>query len=208
MALPCYTQPMKLFILIVVLLLSACKKDAQEPQIPPQEEPVKTLVARWKEPLWSQWVYDALPGEMIAVDPKDIKDFCGNYPSSEDGRKRFWVYLVSAMAERESGHDPKNSYKESFKDAKGRYVVSRGLLQISIESANAYGCGFKDEQELHDPKRNLECSVKILSRWVIRDGRIAGKESGWRGGARYWSVLRSSSSSYGKITGWTKAYCQ
>ena len=193
------------FLLIAILILVGCK---ETPAKDPVQEPVKELVARWKETQWSKWVYNALPDQLLKIEIKDIEEFCGSYPADKDGRKRFWVYLMSAMSERESGHNPNNSYKENFKDVKGRYVVSRGLLQISIESANGYGCGFKDEQELHDPKRNLECSVEILSKWVIRDGRIAGKESGWRGGARYWSVLRSSSSSYGKITGWTKAYCQ
>ncbi|NCN27410.1 hypothetical protein GW915_07520 [bacterium] len=141
--------------------------------------------------------------------PGDVREFCPEFSSLSDLKvRKFYTYLISAMSELESGHNPNTSYRENFKDSRGRFVVSRGLLQISIESGNAYGCGFQSEQQLHDPFKNLSCGVRIVDRWVNRDGRIAGKVSGsWRGAARYWSVLRTTSK-VSQIKSWTKNYCK
>ncbi len=149
-------------------------------------------------------VADQLPKTL----PADIKDFCPQYSSLSAGNKtNFWVYLLSSMAQLESNFKPALSYQEAFKDSKGQYVVSRGLLQISIESGNAYGCGFKNASELHDPYKNLSCGLRILNRWVASDKRIAGKSgSSWRGGARYWSVLRTASK-VNSIKSWTRGFC-
>ena len=51
--------------------------------------------------------------------------------------------LMVEMARYESGFKPEATYKENFKDSQGRFIISRGLYQLSVESANqkAYGCG-------------------------------------------------------------------
>jgi len=98
------------------------------------------------------------------------------------------------MAKPESNFKPQSFYQEKFKDAKGRRVISRGLLQISHESANQprYSCDIKQPHYLHDPKINLRCGVKIMSKWVKTDGVIS--QPRWstepKGGSRYWSTLR------------------
>ena len=133
--------------------------------------------------------------------------FCANYSNlSEQQRKAYWVFLISSMVRFESNFNPAASYTEGFDDAQGNRVVSRGLLQLSIESGNSYGCQFKSAKEVHDPLKNLSCGVKILDRWLSRDGRIAGKvDSKWRGGARYWSVLREGDkTSYKSILSWSQ----
>lgn len=112
------------------------------------------------------------------------------------GRLNFWAYLISIMAERESNFNPDAFFVENFNDGNGNKVVSRGLLQLSIESARGYSCPFLNTaQDLHDPENNLISSVLIMKRWVVQDGLISAQlASGkWRGGARYWSVLRKSS---------------
>ena len=100
------------------------------------------------------------------------------------------------MSQFESNHTASAKHIERFNDRFGQPVVSRGLLQISQESANGYGCDIAPATELHKPEENIACGVRILSRWVQRDGRIIGYEANhkhrpWRGGARYWSVLRN-----------------
>ena len=124
--------------------------------------------------------------------PSDVADFCRRYPSFDAaGRTRFWVELVAAMSALESGHDPARTHRERFTDRNGRPVVSRGLLQLSIESARGYGCELESSELLHLPEHNLRCGVRILAALVERDGRIAGRRDGaWQGGARYWAVLR------------------
>lgn len=146
---------------------------------------------------------------LLKTTPADFKEFCPGFTSlSESEKKNFWVHLLSAMAQYESNFKPSLQYKEAFKDAKGKNVISRGLLQLSIESGNGYGCGFKNENELHDPYKNLSCGLRILNKWVGNDKRIAGSVGGaWKGGARYWSVLRTASK-VSSIKSWTKDFCE
>lgn len=144
---------------------------------------------------WSNHLYsemDRLGQDLLDVVPADSGTFCPNYKNlSFDERKKYWVYIMSVMTKFESSFKPNTSYTEDFNDSSGKKVISRGLLQISIESAKGYDCEVRDAQELHDPFKNLSCAVRILDRWVGRDGRIAGKvDSKWRGGARYWAVMR------------------
>jgi hypothetical protein len=190
------------------------RKPANPDPVPPSQpaDPTPDVIrARWESSQrdggkWSQYVFDQLPvlgKDLIGKTPADITAFCPGYKNNSlADKKNFWVYLVSAMSELESGHNPDSKYTENFTDAHGRRVVSRGLLQISIESGNGYGCGFKNEQELHDPYKNLACGLRILNRWIGKDGVISGKSgSSWRGGARYWAVLRNKLT---KIQGWVK----
>lgn len=186
------------------------------PPAPTPNPPTSHMIrARWEGKqrdgaLWSAHVYkqiDVLGKGLMEKTPSDIAIFCKNYPNlSTADKKNFWLYLISSMSEKESSHNPATKYTEAFNDHNGNKVVSRGLLQLSIESGNAYGCGFKNENELHDPYKNLDCGMRILNRWVAGDGRIAGQVSGsWRGGARYWSVLRSTNNALGQIISWTQA---
>ncbi|MBU6375448.1 MAG: transglycosylase SLT domain-containing protein [Bdellovibrionales bacterium] len=172
--------------------------------------------ARWERPNganveWSDFAFNEIrrQGDVLTQSaPQDINEFCPIYPSLRDDEKReFWVYFISTIAELESSHRPALFYQESFRDSSGQLVVSRGLLQMSLQSANAYGCGFKTSADLHDPFQNLSCGIKILSRWIGRDGRITGQGSkGWMGGGRYWSVLRTEKK-LSQIQGWTNSYC-
>ena len=103
---------------------------------------------------------------------------------------------MSTIAKFESNFKPETFHQEKFKDRFGNYIISRGLLQLSVESGRGYGCIIPQELDLHEPQVNLECGVKILNRWVGRDEVISDRitlENGkrrWLGGARYWAVLR------------------
>lgn len=141
--------------------------------------------------------------------PADIQNFCPRYASlPQQQRSKFWVALFSAMAKPESNFKPQSFYQEKFKDGKGRRVISRGLLQISHESANQprYACDIKQPLSLHDPKVNLSCGVKIMSKWVKTDGVIS--QPGWskdpKGGARYWSTLRPQRGKVQQIANFTR----
>lgn len=135
---------------------------------------------------------DTLAPELVTIVPTDIDAFCPGYRNASPANRRaFYVSLLSELAKFESNFDPSVRFTESITDAAGRRVVSRGLLQISQESANGYGCAIADPEQLHDPATNLQCSVRILARWVGRDQVIAGYSSGaWRGASRYWSPFR------------------
>jgi hypothetical protein len=139
--------------------------------------------------------YAVANSPLVRLVPKDIVYFCPAYPTLHaNERRKFWVGLLSAMAKPESNFKPQRFYQEKFNDRKGRPVISRGLLQISIESANQerYGCDIPYPAKLHDPAVNLACGVKILSKWVSTDGIIAkhSQPRAHKGGSRYWSTLR------------------
>lgn len=140
--------------------------------------------------------------------PKDITGFCPVYDQLDtDKRTRFWAGLLSAMAKPESGFKPNTKYVEpDIVDANNQNVVSRGLLQLSMESANqkAYGCGIQKAQDLHKVDVNLTCAARILSHWVEKDGIIAATSKPAVGGARYWSVLRAWRGHLAEISGFTK----
>ena len=159
---------------------------------------------------WTNYVMkslDSLGPDMLNVVPADTDLFCPRFPQmTHEERKIFWTFFISAMAKFESGFNTNSTYQESFSDSSGQPVVSRGLLQISIESGNAYGCGFSQASDLHDPFKNLSCGIRILNRWLKNDDRFAGYvDSKWRGGARYWSVLRAGDkTSYKSIVSWSQ----
>jgi hypothetical protein len=117
------------------------------------------------------------------LNPTDAKSFCPNGMSAHN-----WVHLLAAMAKYESGFNPNQEYKESFTNG-GAPIISTGLLQISLASGNGYGCGFSSTNDIKDPQKNLKCGTKILKKWVSSDGVISSSKN--KGGARYWSVLRS-----------------
>ncbi len=155
--------------------------------------------------LWNEFSYKAmadLGSDLLENEPADIKTFCPAYENlNKEGQVMFWISLVAAMTRYESSFNPATSYQENFKDQNGEYIVSRGLLQLSIESGRGYGCPLESALSLHDPETNLRCGIRILNRWVGRDGLITGKSSSgsWRGGARYWAVLRKTSTLQGII---------
>jgi len=161
---------------------------------------------------WTSYAYEAVSEygqDLMASNPEDIQTFCPKYRSLQsEEKKMFWMHLISSMVEFESGFKPEAKFQESFKDRNGEYIISRGLLQISIESAGGYSCRLNSAKDLHSARLNLECGVRILNRWVKRDGRVAGNVDGtWVGGARYWSVLRkrASSRSHDRIAAKTTA---
>lgn len=199
-------------VLFVLAILAGCTTAPPAPAPLPAETPAATPAPPALPPEPADEIYAIPPGDWnniewtrmaimgvadLGVDlllstPADVQEFCPAYPGfGASKRARFWALLLSAMARLESGFKPGTSYKEDFQDSTGAAVISRGLLQISKESANGYGCAISDAQQLHDVETNIRCAVRILNRWVPKDGRIAGVGKDHKGGARYWSVLRA-----------------
>lgn len=169
------------------------------PDLPPAPHPAADWDWRPDGRVWTDMAHVALVdlgSGLLSTTPRDIADYCPSYERLNDEQRRaFWVYLLSRLARFESSHDPAVRFTESFNDSQGNPVISRGLLQISKESANGYGCRIADAAELHNPEVNIRCGVRILNRWVAeRDGVIAARTDGqWLGAARYWSPFRNDS---------------
>ena len=136
---------------------------------------------------------DNIQDSFLETVPTDVNIFCPNYANlTRDQRKYFWTFLISVMVQFESQFDPTSSYEEGFNDSTGNPVISRGLLQISFESSKSYDCGFSSAEQIHNPYMNLACGINILNKWIPADQSFAGyRTNKWRGGARYWSVLRA-----------------
>jgi len=134
---------------------------------------------------------------LSVLNPKDVYKFNKYYSDlTINARTDFWLVLLSAMAKKESNHDPSRAYKESFRDTRGNYIISRGLFQLSPESVNGYNKFASHfpkvtSSTLHDKMVNTRWAIVILSRWVKKDGVIYSESDPWKGGARYWSVLRN-----------------
>jgi hypothetical protein len=161
---------------------------------------------RWDAaPRASEWTQNALlqvaehDAELTHTVPADIEVYCPGYASaSKDERRAFWVGIMSATAKYESG------FNQAAVGGKGRYV---GLMQISVPTAQHYGCDANSSAELKDGAANLSCAVDIIAPHVAADGMVAG--NGNRGIARDWGPW-SSAKNRAAIAAWTRSqsYCQ
>lgn len=177
--------------LVLVLLLVGCTLKE-----PIGSQPAPKYVSLFPKAEWNDITVKALNEygkELLKAVPADAEKYCPKFKSVD--KVQFYLGLISQLAKFESGFNPAETYQEDFTDAKGSPVVSRGLLQISIESGRGYGCPLAAPTELHTPETNLECGVRILNRWIPKDGLLQGGSAGsWKGAARYWSPFRKESS--------------
>jgi len=191
-------------ILILVLLLASCShkiekklgdlisKQLHKKIVKKQDvkiKPIKIVVAQlhkldWNNEKWDAYLYASIDNsKLLDTNIEDLKTF------GTKNTKQFWANIFVAMAKYESSYKTSSKYKESFG------VWSRGLFQLSKVDGKRYKCGFTTEKSVHDAKMNIECAVKIMGKLVSQNNRIAGKVNGkWKGGARYWSVLRGTRS--------------
>lgn len=184
---------MKLFLFFILFLVGCVDVPVQTPTPVPPVQQLAPLNLAWglSHPEWDKYLSDAVNSSGLKSDVKK--------PCKKLNAKDCLIQTISIMAKYESSFKPETSYTEGFNDAKGAKVISRGLLQLSQESSNqkAYGCNITDAKQLHDPKTNLECSVKIAVKWINQDGIFFGGDK--LGLGRYWSVGRAKSGSNPKI---------
>ncbi|MFN3313407.1 MAG: hypothetical protein ACK46Q_08065 [Hyphomonas sp.] len=174
-------------------------------EVPVETAPATVFTAAWDaKPDGAAWTAATLAAleqygqPLITNVPEDIADWCPDYAGlTGEARKSVWLMLISSLAKFESNHRADVTFQESFNDSQGNPVISRGLLQISIESGRGYRCDIPEAVALHDAGVNLTCGVRIMNRWIgERDSRVAGRvtpaagDNGWRGAARYWSPFR------------------
>jgi hypothetical protein len=150
---------------------------------------------------WTDHAFNRVQASsLVDLKPNDSHAFCRNGMNAHN-----WVNLLAAVAKFESNFDPVLEYEEKFTDRTGNAIVSTGLFQLSLESARGYGCDFKTSEDLKDPYKSIDCAVVIMERWVERDNCISCRSNGlWRGGARYWAVLRTK---LFEITKFMEPYC-
>jgi hypothetical protein len=156
----------------------------------------------WDES-WDKIIEEALPPSMLSSRvPRDVRRFCPRFYTMDKADKRaFWAYFFQAMAGAEASLNPTTRVRHTQSEVAvkdkvtGRLVRSQGLLQLTYEDQRRYGCDFdwKTDKRLKpddpaktilQPKNNLECGVKILTRQIIEQHKPLFSRSG------YWSTLR------------------
>lgn len=187
--------------LVTMMALAGCDTSATAhgANFAEAKAPAETPVMRWGSrngsDEWTRAALAALDAEgvtLLSTMPQDVSNFCPGYATlNREQRKHFWVGLLSSVAKHESGYNPR------AQGGGGRYL---GLMQISPSTARHYDCS----GNMLNGSNNMACAVKIAARNVSRDNAIvSGQGKGWRGVARDWMPLRSSSKRE-DIASWTK----
>jgi hypothetical protein len=178
------------------------------PPTPIAEKKDELGVPSW-DPAWDKMIEQSLPPEMLSnSEARAVKRFCPQFPEmSEADRKVFWAYVFQALAGAEAGLEPTTDVRHTepevaVKDSvTNRMVRSEGLLQLTYEDSDRYGCAFdwdKDKQlpekdprkSILQPENNLKCGIRIMSDQLI------DKHKPLATGSSYWSTLRPGTVSY------------
>jgi hypothetical protein len=158
---------------------------------------------------WDKIVELAIPLEMVSNQvPRDVRRFCPRfYQMQEEDKRAFWAYFFQALAGAEAGLKPTTRVRHTEPEVavvdkvSGRMVRSEGLLQLTYEDQERYGCDFDWQHDktlpandpgktILQPKNNLECGVKILDNQIIEQKKPLTSHTS------YWSTLRPGTVSY------------
>ncbi len=158
---------------------------------------------------WDKIVELAIPPEMVSQQvPRDVRRFCPRFYQMQEADKRaFWAYFFQALAGAEAGLKPTTRVRHTQPEVavvdkvSGRMVRSEGLLQLTYEDQQRYGCDFDWQHDktlpandpgktILQPKNNLECGVKILDNQIIEQKKALTSQTS------YWSTLRPGTVSY------------
>ncbi|AZQ66849.1 lytic transglycosylase [Silicimonas algicola] len=171
------------FAVVLGMALSSCGRAPEAAQIAPL--PGSLWDGRPEAGAWTKSAMDALDGygtSLVDTVPGDIDTYCPQYRHLDrEGRKAFWVTFLSALAKHESTWRP---------EAAGGGGAWLGLLQISPQTAQGYGCRAASAGALKDGGANLSCGIRIMAVTVPRDGVIS---AGMRGVAADWGPFRTAS---------------
>jgi len=161
------------------------------------------------DPEWDHVVETSLPGEMLSSQvPQDVRRFCPRFYQMSDADKRsFWAYFFQALASAEAGLDPQTNVRHTDPEVAKvdgvthQMIRSQGLLQLTYEDQERYGCNFDWEADRHlalrdpdktilTPENNLRCGIKILHNQIIKQRKPLFARTS------YWSTLQPGRLSY------------
>ena len=137
-------------------------------------------------PQWDVLIEENLPAELMSPRmAKGVRPFCPRFGQLSEGNKRaFWAYVFQALAGAEAGLKPTADVKHLDPTVDVRDTVSQrtvrqeGLLQLTYEDSDRYGCNFDWEKDkdlpkgdpgktILQPKNNLLCGLRILKNQMI-----------------------------------------
>jgi hypothetical protein len=161
------------------------------------------------DPKWDVVIEENLPPELMTPGmAKSVHPFCPRFGGLSQADKRaFWAYLFQALAGAEAGLRPTADVKHldstvAVRDkVSGRTARQQGLLQLTYEDNQRYGCDFdweKDKQlpagdpgkTILQPDKNLMCGIRIMKNQLVDLNRpLVARNS-------YWGTLRPRTPSY------------
>jgi hypothetical protein len=161
------------------------------------------------DPKWDVFIEENLPAELMTPGmSKEVRPFCPRFGELSQADKRaFWAYLFQALAGAEAGLRPTADVKHldptvAVRDKVSmRTVRQQGLLQLTYEDNQRYGCDFDWEKDrklpagdpgktILQPEQNLMCGIRIMKNQLVDLNRpLVTKKS-------YWGTLRPGTVSY------------
>lgn len=188
-------------ILLVLIFLTACKNSSKPqqtaPPAPPQPQtkvaPATPLDVKKAElggetwdPAWDQLVERDLPPEMLTRRvPRDVRRWCPRfYTMSEADKRAWWAYFFQALASAEAGLKPTvvvhhlQPEVNQIDSITHERIRQEGLLQLTYQDAERYGCDFdwqadrklplkSPERSILKPENNLKCGIRILTNQIF-----------------------------------------
>ena len=211
---------------VTCILLSsiACKKSQPQPAptqtvasapamkpapATPIEEKKEELGGSTWDPAWDVMVEKALPPDLLSrAAAHAVRGYCPRFGQEAEADKRaFWAYVFQALAGAEAGLNPVTDVHHTeaavarIDTVTKRSVRQEGLLQLTYDDADRYGCAFNWQHDrklpakdpgrsILEPANNLGCGVKIMENQIIRQGKpLVSRTS-------YWSTLQPGTVSY------------
>lgn len=175
----------------------------------PVEEKREELGGKTWNPGWDAVVEQALPPDMLsAATARAVHRYCPRFAQETEADKRaFWAYTFQALAAAEAGLNPTTDVHHTqpalakIDSVTHRPIRQEGLLQLTYEDAERYGCPFdwqhdrtlpeKDPQRsILQPEKNLQCGIKIMQNQIIANGKPLVTRTS------YWSTLQPGTTSF------------
>jgi hypothetical protein len=190
------------------LQVKRAKPPKPVPHTPIDKKAAELGESTWN-PRWNRIVEQALPAALLSRRvPRDVRLFCpGFYGMSKAQKRTFWAYFFQALAGAEAGLNPKATARHTepklakAEDVPVTKVRTEGLLQLTYDDRQRYGCPFDEQADrglpVHDPartilqpKNDLICGVMILTNQIITLHRtLVWSDS-------YWATLRPGTLGY------------
>ena len=158
---------------------------------------------------WTDIVERAIPPVLLSQQvPRDVRHFCPRfYEMTQINQRAFWGYFFQALSGAEAGLNPDVTVRHTEPKLARREAVpinkvrTEGLLQLTYEDHQRYGCPFDEQADrglppddpartILQPKNNLICGVAILKNQLIDLHRPLL----WRNS--YWATLRPGTPGY------------
>ncbi len=188
---------------VAAVLLAATSMAQETKPVPatPIDAKKADLGGKVWDPEWDTIVEKAIPPDMLSpAIGHSVARFCPRYASMNETDKRvFWAYFFQALAGAEAGLNPRTRVRHpevpKIDKVTGDPIRCEGLLQLSYEDGKLYGCDFdwkadrklppnSKDRSILQPKNNLECGVKILTKQLVDQHKPLFTRSS------YWSTLR------------------